>query len=98
MNSPAIKIGGRRAQKLVERGALLIDVRSPVSFRDGSIPGAINMSIRQVSSLSKEPKTRKIIFFGESDNDDTLKVIINYAFQYGFTNIYSLGSMENWNK
>lgn len=98
MKSLASTITGRRAQKLVEKGAMLIDVRSPVSYRDGSIPGAINMSIRQLSLLTREPKNKNLIFFGESENDDTLKAAINYAFQYGFMNIYSLGTKENWNK
>lgn len=98
MKSYATTVAGRRAQKLVEKGAMLIDVRSPVSYRDGTIPGAVNMSLRQISLLTREPKNRSLIFFGESDHDDTLKAAINYAFQYGFMNVYSLGSRENWDK
>lgn len=94
----APKINGKRAQKLVEKGALLVDVRSPVSFRDGTIPGAINLSLRQISSLVREPKKRVLIFFGESETDDTLKAAVNYAMQFGFEQVFSLGSKDNWDK
>lgn len=94
----AKKIDGKRAQRLIEKGAMLIDVRDPVSFRDGSLPGAVNLSLRQLSSLIREPKTRKLIFFGESETDDTLKAAINYAYQFGFLDVFSLGTKDNWNK
>ena len=94
----AKKIGGRRAKQLVENGAMLIDVRNPVSYRDGSLPGAVNLSLRQLASLLRQPKNRKLIFFGESEGDDTLRAAVNYAFQFGFAEVFSLGSKENWSK
>ena len=94
----AKSIGGKRAQHLVDKGAMLIDVRDPVSFRDGSLPGAVNLSLRQLSSLVKEPKKRNLIFFGESTDDETLQAAINYAYQYGFTEVFSIGTKENWTK
>lgn len=94
----AKRIGGKKAQQLVEKGALLVDVRDPVSFRDGSLPGAVNLSLRQLSSLIREPKTRKLIFFGEAENDDTLNAAINYAYQFGFTEVFTLGSKDSWTK
>ena len=94
----AKRINGKKAQQLTEKGALLIDMRDPVSFRDGSIPGAVNLTLRRVSTLVREPKTRNLIFFGENENDDTLKAAINYAYQFGFTEVFSLGCKENWNK
>jgi len=94
----AKRIGGKKAQQLVEKGAMLIDVRDPVSFRDGSLPGAVNLSLRQLSSLIREPKTRKLIFFGEAESDDTLNAAVNYAYQFGFTEVFSLGSKDHWTK
>lgn len=91
------KVNGKHAKKLVANGAMLIDVRDPVAFRDGTLPGSINLSLRQLSTLANKPKTTKIVVFGESDNDITLKSAINYINLYGFTEIYSLGSKDNWN-
>lgn len=98
MNITVKQIGGKRAKLLVEKGALLIDVRSPVNFRDGSLPGAVNLSLRQLSSLMREPKNKALVFFGEGESDDTLRAAINYAYQFGFTEVYSLGSKDNWSK
>lgn len=92
------KIIGKKAQSLVEKGAKLIDVRNPVAFRDGTIPGAQNVSLRQVSTLFKLPKNTKIIFFGDTNEDDNLKSVINYMVQAGFDQVYSLGAKDNWNK
>lgn len=92
------KITGKNAQKLVDKGAKLIDVRSPVAFRDGTLPGAQNVSLRQVSTLFSLPKTTKVIFFGETNDDENLKSAINYMVQFGFQQVYSLGAKENWDK
>lgn len=92
------KISGKKAQKLVQQGAVLIDVRNPVAFRDGSLPGAVNMSLRQLTQVQKHPKTTPIILFGETEQDDTLKAAINYITLYGYTKVYSLGTMANWTK
>lgn len=92
------KVVGKKAQKLVQKGALLIDVRSPVAFRDGTLPGAVNMSLRQLSQLATKAKTTPVIVFGDSDDDPTLKSALNYIELYGFNAVYSLGAKDNWEK
>ena len=92
------KITGKKAQSLVLNGALLFDTRDPVSFRNGTILGAVNLPLRQVSSVGKHPKNTKIVLFGESDEDPNMKHAVNYLIQMGFTNVNVLGSMENWSK
>lgn len=90
-------IDGKKAKKLIEKGAVLVDVRNPVAFRDGSLPGAINLSLRQLSTLLKYPKTTTIIVFGDqNDEDNTLKSSITYINLYGFQNVVSLGVKDNW--
>lgn len=90
------KISGSKAKKLVDKGAVLVDVRNPVAYRDGSLPGAINLSLRQLSQLAPKPKNIPIVLFGDSDDDPTLKSAINYVSLYGFDKVYSLGTKENW--
>ena len=92
------KVAGKKAKSLIDKGAVLVDVRSPVAYRDGTLPGAINLSLRQLSQLNSKPKTTPIILFGESDDDPTLKSAINYVNLYGFDKVYSLGTKENWEK
>lgn len=88
-------ITGKKAAKMVAQGALLFDTRSPVQFRDGSLPGATNISPRTVSMLTKYPKTTKLVFFGDIIETTT---IINYATQMGYANVYTFGSMVDWGK
>lgn len=88
----------KRAKQLVQAGALLLDVRTPVHFRDGSIPGAINVSTRSISSLLKLPKSTKLVFFGVDDNDTTIETMINYAIQMGFLDVFTFGGIDNWDK
>jgi len=91
------KIDGKRAKRLVDQGALLIDVRSPVSFRDGTLPGAINVSLRNVSTLRKYPTTTNFILFSDLSSMDTLKSAANYIIQMGFDGVYELGDISRWN-
>lgn len=92
------KVTGKKAKTLVDKGAVLVDVRSPVAYRDGTLPGAINLSLRQLSQLTSKPKNTPIVLFGESDDDPTLKSALNYVNLYGFDKVYSLGTKENWEK
>lgn len=92
------KVIGTKAKTLVDKGAVLVDVRGPVAYRDGTLPGAINLSLRQLSQLTSNPKHTPIVLFGDSEDDPTLKAAINYVSLYGFDKVYSLGTKENWEK
>lgn len=88
------RISGAKAKKLIDKGAILIDTRSPVEFRDGTLPGAVNVSVRQVSSLMKHPRKTKLVFFGDSD---VVESMINYANGMGFVDVFTFGTLDNWN-
>lgn len=92
----ATQITGKKAQDLVKKGALLIDLRDPVSFRDKSIPGAVNLSLRQVSSVQKHPKATKIVLIGDPADKGTVTSAGNYLSQYGFQHVYVLPSIDLW--
>ena len=48
----------------VEEGAYLLDVRSPVEFEDGSIPGAVNIPLDMLRArLAELPDDRTILIF-----------------------------------
>lgn len=91
----AKRVNGDTAKKLVERGAVLVDVRNPISFRNGTITGAINMPVRIVHNLIPYNKKTKFVFFGENENDPDLKTILNYATQF-FEHVYFLSNKDEW--
>lgn len=86
-----------KAKKLLTKNnTKLLDVRSAVFFRSGSLPGAINITINNISILFTLPRTTTLILFGNSDIDPDINVVFNYAAQLGFVNLFSIGSKENW--
>ena len=87
------KVNITKAKKMMEKGAILIDTRSPIDFRNGTISGAVNITIGNVSKLITYKPDTKTIFFGK--DDENLKVVMNYASQR-FSNIYILEDHESW--
>lgn len=79
-------------ERLVSKGALLVDMRSPIEFRDGSIPGAVNLPLKNFLNkiLGMDRKT-KIIIFGKTIDDPDLIQGFNYSNQLGFTDVYASG-------
>lgn len=92
----AVCIKGKRAKSLIAEGAKLIDTRDAVSFRDGTLPNAINIQLRRVSELFKLPRNTKLILFGTGYDDTNVISATSYLSQYGFLDVYSLGSMKEW--
>ena len=77
-----------QVKRLLEGGAMLVDMRSPVAYRNGSINGAVNLPLRNfLNTLSGLNRDTKLIVFGDSNEDADVNTGINYAAQLGF-NIY----------
>ena len=72
----------------------MFDVRDAVSFRDGTLPRAEHVALRRISDLFKLPKNTHIVIFGENYVDANVTSALNYLEQYGYTNLYNLGSKE----
>lgn len=92
------KINKLKAEKLRNKGAIILDVRDPIKFRDGHVDGALNVTVRAVSSMLKYPKTTKMIIYGAADDDPDINTVGNYLFQLGFPDVYTMGSIDNWSK
>jgi rhodanese-related sulfurtransferase len=85
----AKNIGKDRVEQLLENGALLVDMRSPVEFRNGSVDGAINLPLRNfLNKITGLDKKTKIIVFGAASDDSDVTTGINYAAQLGFNTLY----------
>lgn len=83
------RISYYRANELITKGALLVDMRSPVAFRDGHIAGAVNLPLMNfVNKIMGLDKTKKIIIYGDSITDDVLRQGNNYAETLGFGSVF----------
>ena len=74
---------------------ILIDIRSPVDFRDGHLPNAVNMTLRQLTILQSMEKNTPFVICGDEADASTVRAAINYLMLYGFTRIYSVDSTGN---
>lgn len=83
------RINKERAKKLVDDGAILVDMRSPVAFRDGHIEGAINLPLKNFTNmLMKTAKNTKIIMYADTLDSVELTSGFNYTEQLGFTKVF----------
>lgn len=84
------RISKNRALELVKSGALLVDMRSPVSFRDGHVAGAVNLPLRNFVNqiMLMKNKNTKIIIYSDSVDDDVLRQGTAYAGNLGFSDIF----------
>jgi hypothetical protein len=82
-------ISKSKALDLVQRGALLVDMRSPVAFRDGHVDGAINLPLRNFTNkiMGMDKKT-KIIIYGDEVTDAVLRQGDMYAETLGFVDVF----------
>ena len=82
-------------KEMVSKGAVLIDVRSPQEFKEGHLPGAINIPEYEIRRIRNEvPKLNQQIIlycqYGGRSRD-----AYNMLRKMGYTNIYSLkGGLE----
>ena len=84
------QITKERATKLLAKGAILVDMRTPVAFRDGHVAESQNLPLKQFTNLlmKTSDKKKSIIVYGDSVDDADLKIGINYATQLGFSQVY----------
>jgi len=90
-------LGGPDENELIaaiEKGALLVDVRSEKEFAQGSVKGAVNIPLQKISADSARLKgSESIIVFCQSGarSSMALKVLK----KQGFQNVLNGGSWQN---
>jgi phage shock protein E len=91
---PDIRSGD--ARRLVEEGARLVDVRSPLEFESGHLPGAVNIPLpeleRRIAEL--EPRERAIVVYCASGARSAQARRVLSA--RGFALVRNLGPMSAW--
>jgi rhodanese-related sulfurtransferase len=87
---------GAQARKLVAAGARLLDVRTSEEFREGAVPGAINLPVDQVEARAMEllPFDEPIVVYCHSGYRSA--VAARALRKAGFLQVMDLGSMRNW--
>ena len=79
-----------RVKTLMDKGAVLIDLRTPVDFRNGTIDGAKNLPLKNfLNSFLKFDKTKPIVLIVNFVDDDDLKTVNTYADQLGYEKVWA---------
>lgn len=76
--------------------ALLVDVRTPAEFQDGSVEGAINIPVDQLEGkLETIPHDREVVVFCRSGNRSSRAKSI--LVQHGYTGVINGGTWQEVN-
>ena len=92
---------GHCAKRLVEAGAVLLDVRSPAEFASGHITGALNIPHTdlpgRIDELRKaqggDPGTAVVIYCKSGGRAGMAK---RYLLSQGYGSVMNLGGLHDW--
>jgi rhodanese-related sulfurtransferase len=89
------KTSSADARKLVEQGALLVDVRSPGEFAGGHLDGAINVPVDTIGARAAElvKKGKKIVVYCASGMRSGSAAS---ALKRAGAEVFDLGAMSRW--
>ena len=84
-------------QEIIDEGAFLVDVRSPVEFAQGHVEGSVNIPLDTIQSKLAQFKGKKniVVFCRSGNRSGQAKVILE---QNGFSNVVNGGSWEDVNQ
>lgn len=84
------------AHRLVESGALLVDVRSPGEYAAGHVEGAVNIPVGELGGRLGELPDRGravVVYCASGMRSAAAKKVLMNA---GFTTVLDLGPMSRW--
>jgi phage shock protein E len=84
----------QETRRLIEQGALLLDVRSESEFRAGCLQGAINHPVHLLSAghTPEDKETPVIVYCVTGARSSMAKQMLLSA---GFAQVHDLGSFQN---
>ena len=77
-------------------GALLLDVRSTQEYREGHIPGSVNLPLREINRIEElaDSKTTPLFLYCLSGARSRQAVAVLQHLRYH--NVKNLGGISNW--
>lgn len=91
-------ISGEAAKNLVtQKGAFLLDVRTPEEFKEGHVAGATNIPVQVLESRMAELSDKKdvdiVVYCRSGMRSAKAAAMLK---EKGFTKVHDLGGMSNW--
>jgi phage shock protein E len=93
---PAGQVNGATALQLHSRGVAVLDVRTPLEFEAGHVPGALNIPFDQVAARTAElgAKDKPLLVYCRSGRRSG--VAAAELIKQGFTAVYDFKSISDW--
>ncbi len=92
-------VSAEKARKLLQEGALVVDVRNPDEFNSGHVPGAINIPLGTLSSEvpRRFPDKQQVLLLHclSGGRSGIAKAQLK---RLGYTNVFNLGSYSRANQ
>jgi phage shock protein E len=80
---------------MIDQEHLLVDVRTPEEYAAGHIPGAVNIPLQSLSERMDEISgDQPVVLYCQSGNRSAQAVELLDA--AGYTNLYDLGGIRDW--
>lgn len=75
----------KRLKAILKKGPTIVDIRSPVDFKNSNVPNSVNLPLRNFTSklMGLKSKPATIIAYANTDSDDDLRMAEVYAEQLG---------------
>jgi phage shock protein E len=93
------QVSEARARELVQRGALLLDVRTPEEFRSGHLRGAVNVPYQEVGqrivSLAPDKSSPVLVYCLSGGRSGIAKSNLR---RLGYAEAHNLGSLKRARK
>lgn len=86
----------QHARDLLQKGATILDVRSPAEFAAGHVEGAVNIPVDVLGARLSQlgPKTRPVVLYCRSGARSAAAA--SMLKQAGYTEIADVGAMSNF--
>ncbi len=83
------------AKNLIESGAQLVDVRSPMEYQQFNLPKAKNIPVQQINLAAEEldPEKPVVVYCASGGRSAMAQMLLQ---QMGFNQVYNLGSAQNY--
>jgi rhodanese-related sulfurtransferase len=78
-----------------KKSTMVIDMRSPIEYRDGHIDEAVNLPLRNfLNTITPLNRDTKLILYADIMENEDLVAGVRYAAQLGFDSIYTTAYSE----
>ena len=81
-------------EKIINNGAILMDVRTEDEYNENHISGAVNIPLDSITEAVSLNQDTPIIVYCQSGNRSSQALI--KLENLGYTDVYDLGSINNW--